>query len=714
MAICYNDCKLVEDNVYRDVEEALKSSSILPDCFLIFGSHDQSEVFSSAFGSESSGKDAMLHRGMKYDLDFVKEYIFFEWSENKFSKKIIKGLDLYCDFGPEEILGWGVYSLLQKNGAIQRAPSGHVFAHPSGNKNRVFIQSRDTASDEAELFTVGYCMAARYARKLRKAKKVLVDTMGIYAYVKNALTHCQSDAQILSFHSYEELEGLNPPDTSYFCIISASTSGSMSRKMKERDFKEGRVTTLVDVDSEGRHGDVMIPLESFGESFSGLSDKDGTLIEIIGESFSLKAKPPRPVVIGLRHRPKNLKKFHKHFGLSSILFNPFSGNANKKIVDIDEKIILENKSFLKWLDDEIKWSLPSSISHILYLDDKSKGLAEDVRKKIIDASCSCREISAFSYKDIKRYLAKSEEVAGVLVIVLVSRDGGALRDVSRDLRSLISPDIPRFFIAPVGLPSTSEAWRQLESFLSVNSTPRKYGVSNWINLPTGSYKSANAWMRISGIGEAADGIISEGAVDFGYLSQECAIESLRKAVRYIDQAKEGFLMTPRGKEMKISEGFVFFEEGSAIACQYGEVDQAIIFLTMSSALQCAREHDNHLLRLCPNGYESVVLAPECFLRFNDPILQACLLRAALPSELDYSASPALSKIMKEFLLKVFSRATDSYGDAALEFVAAIAVGSLKLTEEDMDDLLKKSMEELQEPSSLLGFLLLARQKNDKL
>ncbi|MCW8021438.1 MULTISPECIES: hypothetical protein [Pseudomonas aeruginosa group] len=38
--------------------------------------------------------------------------------------------------------------------------------------------------------------------------------------------------------------------------------------------------------------------------------------------------------------------------------------------------------------------------------------------------------------------------------------------------------------------------------------------------------------------------------------------------------------------------------------------------------------------------------------------------------------------MKEFIAKVFARWERTYGDAALEFAAALATGSLKLTPED--------------------------------
>lgn len=133
---------------------------------------------------------------------------------------------------------------------------------------------------------------------------------------------------------------------------------------------------------------------------------------------------------------------------------------------------------------------------------------------------------------------------------------------------------------------------------------------------------------------------------------------------------------------------------------------------MSAVLQNAREHKDHERRLCPNGYESVVLAPECFLRLNEAILQACMLRACHPAELDFSSSPELSKVMKELLVKVFARWDKNFGDSALEFAAAIAAGSLRLAKRDMETLLDDALKQhAGMQSELLGMLVLAKQAN---
>ncbi|MNO77861.1 hypothetical protein D3C76_689830 [compost metagenome] len=68
--------------------------------------------------------------------------------------------------------------------------------------------------------------------------------------------------------------------------------------------------------------------------------------------------------------------------------------------------------------------------------------------------------------------------------------------------------------------------------------------------------------------------------------------------------------------------------------------------------------------------------------------------------------------MKELLVKVFARWDKAYGDAALEFAAAIVVGSLRLAKRDMETLLDEALERhVSKPSVLLGMLVLAKQAN---
>ena len=77
-----------------------------------------------------------------------------------------------------------------------------------------------------------------------------------------------------------------------------------------------------------------------------------------------------------------------------------------------------------------------------------------------------------------------------------------------------------------------------------------------------------------------------------------------------------------------------------------------------------------------------VLDPSMFVRFNDGVLQASLLRASRPAELDYSASDDLSRQFALTGLSVFGGCRDQVGEAALEFVHAVATEKVSLRKTD--------------------------------
>ena len=708
LVLCYKRCQLTEGNVYSDVENALKGDANLPDCVCVVGSTEQCKIFKAAWDPTNPHLQTMIKRGMKAGIDFVKQYTFAEWDGTRFHLHPLGKHPSPYQLEIKHLMSCGVHSLIEKNNAIHQAPSGHVFKHPSQRRNKVFIQAREIASGEAELYVVAYLIALCHGKAIQGSSKVFIDTMGIYAFVKCALALCRSEAEIVSFHSYDELEKINPPSKPYFCIVSASTSGSMAAKMASSVWDPKCIATIVDVTSQERAGDVMVALDSMGVSFPDLKVSDGTLIEIIGENFSSKAKPPRPVVIGQPHTPTALAKFHEYFGFSIHPFNT-QITAKNKLLQLNVTKVLEHKEFQKWLDAEIDWSFPLTVSHVIAAnDDASKALAGIVVDRLRTRLAAGTSITVIPYHELEK--DNCRYATGVVIVSTVARDGGVLREISRDLRSYIEAGIPRHFLSPIGIPQTNKSWKQLRMFLVRNSTPREYGFSNWIQLPLGEDSNDNSWHRLITTYKAhSDQSIHE--LGLGHLPETSNIlASLELAGKAASNAFRRFLLSPRGDTLRLSEGFLFFGDKTEIAERYTEVEPSMVYLTMSAVLQNAREHKDHERRLCPNGYESVVLAPECFLRFNEAILQACILRACHPAELDYSSSPELSKVMKELLVKVFARWDKDFGDAALEFAAAIAVGSLRLAKRDMETLLDDALERhAGKPSELFGMLVLARQ-----
>lgn len=699
-----------EDEFFEELERALKSDAVLPDCAVVLAEPRLVEILLSYWDNNTDRRETVINRGSRKDVQFVKSFHFVSWGKHGIQEIPSKqGAAVHFQIPVETFVTRGLQELVKKNQPVQIAPSGHVFKHPSGTVNPVFIQARELIKVEPELCFVGraICLAMR-PEVLADLAVVYIDTMSIYPYLREALQFLESNARIHSYHSYEELEKLNPPHEPHLVVISASTSGGMARKLEHKQrFSPQRLLTMIDVTAKERSGKVLIALDEFQEAISKLiADGSETQIELVGEHFSSKAKPPRAVVLGIPHDPKPLEKILKQFGHDGFRdINTAALIAKKpRLICFDACKLAPNPAFGTWLEEEVQWRIPITTDLVIHADDAaSKEIAASAAGVI--AKFKGMAPSVLAAPDIHKTSLKGK--GGALIVSACSGDGSEMREISRDLRMYLNAETPRHFLAGLGLPQSAESWDRLRQFLERNRTDRSYGFSAWLVMPVGPDGDGHAWDAYPALANTAQ--MNTEIVK--YIDKTVAQAALDQMVTCIRGARNGFLPTALGQQLKITDGFYFFKK--VFGNKLHEVKSSVSYLTVAAVLQTARDLKNPEFQLKPTGYESVVLHPECFLRFNDDILQACMLRACHPSELNYSASPHLSKLMKEFLIKVFARHDQPYGGCALEFAAVLASGRLKLAKGDMEDLIKGAIEAHKAtPSPLLGFLLMAKLQHE--
>ena len=271
------------------------------------------------------------------------------------------------------------------------------------------------------------------------------------------------------------------------------------------------------------------------------------------------------------------------------------------------------------------------------------------------------------------------------------------------LREVLDPNTPRRFLVGVALPQSTEAWERLEQFLVRGKFERKYGFSAWKVLPIGDASAGDCWDKAAALTAA----VFEGPTAREGISHTIIEQSLKLFEDVVQESMFSFFPTNSGQPLSLTEGFIYLDDAFGnFPAQ--NIPLAPVHLSILAALQSAREQKDPTLQLRSSGYESVVLSPETFLRFNDDVLQASLLRAARPAELDYSSDPRQSSLMKELLLKIFKRHAFPFGGAALEFALALATRRLKLRANDRNVVLEQSISHLgSEASALLGILLMA-------
>ena len=100
---------------------------------------------------------------------------------------------------------------------------------------------------------------------------------------------------------------------------------------------------------------------------------------------------------------------------------------------------------------------------------------------------------------------------------------------------------------------------------------------------------------------------------------------------------------------------------------------------MSAMLHKLRLAEPHGRRLVSNEHQRTLLHPSTFSLFSDGVPQASLLRACLPSELDYEIKPTVEAEVMGLLQDIFSNAHEAGGEAATEFLFALALKRMRLS-----------------------------------
>ncbi|PJF38535.1 MAG: hypothetical protein CUN55_17005, partial [Phototrophicales bacterium] len=133
------------------------------------------------------------------------------------------------------------------------------------------------------------------------------------------------------------------------------------------------------------------------------------------------------------------------------------------------------------------------------------------------------------------------------------------------------------------------------------------------------------------------------------------------------------------QDLKLTDGFVFWDNLNDYRCESTgqNNNMTLLYATVSHVLQEARESTSLSNSLKPALEQQVLLSPENFFRFNDTAIQAAILRAAYPCELDYSN---LENSSDDIAYLIERSICDNDDAIAYEFLIAIATARIKLHE----------------------------------
>ncbi|WP_324037761.1 hypothetical protein [Aeromonas caviae] len=615
--------------------------------------------------------------------------------------------DKDIDFAPKLLNAGAKYIFESRKGLITSLPSYH-FLKPSGDHCDKFIRASNlfTSGLEVAFLAIGLLPFLK-----KNIKRVYVDTSSISFLVSIAIQLSKRfDEQLPVIESFESYSIFNKPyefqeDGDSLVIISATTSGGLAQKLTQKHtFDPSNVITLFYSQVKSGQYAIYNISESVGKITSVKSNscelcRDGSkLIKIEGEQFIPETPKHELLVIKKTDFKENRQKFFKEFATQGILkFNTSpSENWEREHFFIDVKKLLELHvdDFKKVLLKTVNKHFSRDIKTIISLDDEHAiYLAKEILTIVDDPS-----INIVSYQE-----AKEEDLKGhgsVMVVASAITSGRQLLATARKLRGIASTSTITYLIGFSKLP-TRESFEQLRKDLCL-------GGHEVLPLKTCYLPRFNGQL-LSPWDIEKNKLSSFESIDDPFNLSDAKLPPLLSGrlskINANPSQNELFLPSPQGAALHLRNTFAFWDE---LKLDTNKASQADVYWTIQSILHDLRiENDKGLA----TTYHSTLLSPVCFDRFNDGVIQACLLRAAKPAELNYSIDFSFSRQMTDIIISVIKNHENPQGEGCLEFLLALWCGRLKVQCKHLEEILSLRDTANSEDVKFILFQLFEQQKD---
>jgi hypothetical protein len=658
--------------------------ALFPDAIVFVCIPSEFEQLSEVFKTDEGVKQALERASSKVCVAICKIDQLGNLGKPKYVKNQRNSLPLIETKYQEKIFREGLQTLFNTPNVLVPAPAGFIFVKPSKNRSRYFLRAEQALYETERVQFLAFAILGRIAKREKETQEsirvIFIDTMGIasLAYVLRELYHelyKKPRPRVESFHSYGGIRNIPIPlQGTSLCIISASSSMTMQRDwQKSTRCYSSEVITLITfknaIDSEQA-------IYAFNEVDSINSNEDQLGLRdlrIVGESFSHEDVPLKQVLLKVSaHRQKRWFEIGSKYSELKLfsLMKAGEGGSNTRPIFVEGEQLLKSNDFDLFFEKEIMQCVPLSVQAIVHQDDKtSKELAEKCAIRVKEIRKEKEALKVISARELENSLLDKKKA--LLIVAAVIGRGTRLLSISRDLRDLHNG--ARHYMIGFQLTESINDCEQLKKNLEFSANKSVINVSIMESLAIGrtvgdAYKS-----EIDLFGRWGS---------FPYLGER--IDELRQRQGLSQNA---FLPATLQNEenLKLRKDFAFWK------AEYGlGTDHSVaVLLTAALILQHAREFNKFKDdddRLASDTFQQVILDPENFARYNDGVIQAALLRAAHPTELDYSSHEGVSRRMTDILSGIFRMNSRQQGEAALEFAFALKNDRMKLYDSDLSRL----------------------------
>ena len=570
----------------------------------------------------------------------------------------------------------GISVLFEGTETILHAPHGYSFRKPSGREEDIFVRAGNMLRQPSALSVFNHLLL-RYLPP--NCAVLYIDSFTILSFamgLQSILASFDLPAPaIKNIHSYDITRDVwISNEKNYMVLISASTSGGLARKLvDEYQADSSRIVHLLGVgpaSSPFRDSCIYFHTRETKGKATKTGGQANATIEIRTEEFLVSQGTPRPVRITKAHvHDCAADHLHKAFYQGALQFGRSGFNRSYSPFSVAPGTENAAHSPLHtWAKTRLVHELPASVRTLLHVDD---GMARLIAEWLSE------ELGPHvSVKALARLDPDTEDASPGNTIAVIAHHDPDLEDLagaSIALRDL--PDVHRHYVVCYGFPSSRVEYERQRADLRMTSNRQRYGWSEFLVMPVGAAMLHDSFAIHRGALSPDSLQGHAGALG------DCLHDALRHQgeSRVID-ARSLFLPRTSGEPLALRPGSVFLPQGSL------EVSQIAVYATVAGAVQCAREpktvRGQETLGFDDNPFVRAVLDPSMFARYSDGILQASLLRCAQRSELDYSGSDELSLQFASICSSILLNHGNSVGEAAPEFLYALATEKVVLREAD--------------------------------
>ena len=616
----------------------------------------------------------------------------------------------------------GLRQLFSDTGALAAPTAGYHFTHPSGVHSGYFIRASQAVSRQQHAFFVAMGLLS-VIRAPQEDATLWVDTAGIstvgYAFAILAQRLGASGTlRVETFGGYEGLSERLHPSASDIVLISGSTSGSLARKaVADKKLTPARVITLFylgklvpppvdgavlcDVTYRDASPEITLRESRIQPYETAHSEADCEHCIAGSGSFILEGDSffPAATVLDLRmpsllDRPKTGVRpspvdfdgddyFNELFGLDAIVFDGGSHGVGTRLDGLlaSPPDTPAMQHLIARLGDAVG---DGTVKVVLSLQDAgSIALGRFVAARFFkDESWAAPGVDGAPwrawYAGEQPDLRSAADGGTVVVCAAVIASGRLLTSVSRELRDIGATFDTAYFVGAAH-PASSTTWSTLTKTLKRRSTAATSPLTEVWRIPREprSPGSPTPWTReVDLLGVVAAALVARDDYD----EIEEALQPRLQQLQQLDSNTLFVGAVSGGGDHAIAPlnpGFALWSREWTKHPQ-AETNGAVpthaeIYATVAHYLYESRRHnftiDHRVISSRRHGY---ALNPAIFDRFNDPVIQAAILRAAEPAELRYETDKDASRAVADLVQFVLTNLHIQAGNAAYEFLLALA------------------------------------------